>query len=128
VSDCTDVSTGQGFVYVAFVIDVFARRIAGWKVSSSAAIELVLDTLGPPALDAHRPIRPSALIHPSDRGLPYVSIRYTERRLEAGLEPSVGTVDDSYDNALAETLNGLTRLISSTGGLGRIARRWSWPP
>jgi putative transposase len=106
VSDFTYVSTWQGFVYVAFVIDVFARRIVGWKVSSSARADFVLDALEQ-ALHARRPTHQGGLIHHSDRGVQYVSIRYTERLAEAGIEPSVGSVGDSYDNALAETINGL---------------------
>ena len=105
VSDFTYVSTWQGFVYVAFVIDVFARRIVGWKVSGSARTDFVLDALEQ-ALHARRPAGDKGLIHHSDRGVQYVSIRYTERLAEAGIEPSVGSVGDSYDNALAETING----------------------
>jgi transposase InsO family protein len=100
------VSTWQGWVYVAFVIDVFARRIVGWKASSSMHTDFVLDALEQ-ALSARKPAGPDRLIHHSDRGVQYVSIRYTERLVEAGLEPSVGSVGDSYDNALAETINGL---------------------
>lgn len=103
--DITYVSTWQGFVYVAFVIDVFVRRIVGWRVSSSARTDFVLDALEQ-ALYARRPVGQSSLIHHSDRGVQYVSIRYTERLAEAGVEPSVGSVGDSYDNALAETING----------------------
>ena len=106
VSDFTYVSTWQGFVYVAFVIDVFARRIVGWRVSRSMRTDFVLDALEQ-ALYARRAERDGALIHHSDRGSQYVSIRYTERLAEAGIEPSVGSKGDSYDNALAETINGL---------------------
>jgi putative transposase len=106
VSDFTYVATWQGFVYVAFVIDVFARRIVGWRVSRSARTDFVLDALEQ-ALCNRRPPRQGALTHHSDRGGQYVSIRYTERLAEAGIEPSVGSVGDSYDNALAETINGL---------------------
>ena len=106
VSDFTYVSTWQGFVYVAFVIDVFARRIVGWRVSRSMRTDFVLDALEQ-ALYARQPERTEALIHHSDRGSQYVSIRYTERLAEAGIEPSVGSRGDSYDNALAETINGL---------------------
>ncbi len=105
VSDFTYVSTWQGFVYVAFVIDVFARRIVGWRVSRSMTTDFVLDALEQ-ALYARKP-QDVALIHHSDRGSQYVSIRYTERLSEAGIEPSVGSKGDSYDNALAETMNGL---------------------
>lgn len=104
VSDYTFVSTWQGFAYVAFIIDVYARRIVGWKLSSSQETQFVLDALEQ-ALHARRPAE--QLIHHSDRGSQYVSIRYTERLAEAGIEPSVGSVGDSYDNALAETINGL---------------------
>jgi putative transposase len=106
VSDFTYVSTWQGWLYVAFVIDVFARRIVGWRVSSSMRTDFVLDALEQ-ALYARRPGRDDALICHSDRGSQYVSIRYSERLTEAGIEPSVGSKGDSYDNALAETINGL---------------------
>ena len=105
VSDFTYVSTWQGFVYVAFVIDVFARRIVGWRVSSSMRTDFVLDALEQ-ALYARQTER-NELIHHSDRGSQYVSIKYSERLAEAGIEPSVGSKGDSYDNALAETINGL---------------------
>ncbi len=100
------VSTATGFVYVAFIIDVFARYIVGWKVSCSLKTDFVLDALEQ-ALNERRPPQRSGLIHHSDRGVQYVSIRYTDRLLDAGIEASVGTVGDSYDNALAETINGL---------------------
>ena len=106
VSDFTYVSTWQGWLYVAFVIDVFARRIVGWRVSRSMHTDFVLDALEQ-ALYARQPERDSSLIHHSDRGSQYVSIRYSERLAEAGVEPSVGSKGDSYDNALAETINGL---------------------
>ena len=106
VSDFTYVSTWQGWLYVAFVIDVFARRIVGWRVSSSMHTDFVLDALEQ-ALYARQPSPEEALIHHSDRGSQYVSIRYSERLAEAGIEPSVGSKGDSYDNALAETINGL---------------------
>ena len=106
VSDFTYVSTWQGWLYVAFVIDVFARRIVGWRVSRSMHTDFVLDALEQ-ALHARQPGQDDALIHHSDRGAQYVSIRYTGRLLEAGIEPSVGSTGDSYDNALAETINGL---------------------
>lgn len=105
VSDFTYVSTWQGFVYVAFVIDVFACYIVGWRVSRSMRTDFVLDALEQ-ALYARQPDR-HTLIHHSDRGAQYVSIRYSERLAEAGIEPSVGSKGDSYDNALAETINGL---------------------
>jgi transposase InsO family protein len=104
VADITYVATWVGFVYVAFVIDVFARRIVGWRVSSSLRSDLALDALEQ-ALHDRRPT--DSLVHHSDRGCQYVAFRYTERLKEAGIEPSVGSVGDSYDNALAETINGL---------------------
>ena len=112
VSDFTYVSTWQGWQYVAFVIDVYARRIVGWRQSSSMRTDFVLDALEQ-ALYDRQPQRDDALIHHSDRGSQYVSIRYSERLAEAGIEPSVGSRGDSYDNALAETINGLykTELI-----------------
>jgi len=106
VSDFTYVSTWQGWLYVAFVIDVFARRIVGWRVSSSMQTDFVLDALEQ-ALYARQPERDKSLVHHSDRGSQYVSIRYSERLEEAGIAPSVGSKGDSYDNALAETINGL---------------------
>jgi transposase InsO family protein len=106
VSDFTYVSTWGGFVYVAFIIDVFARRIVGWRVSRTAHAGFVLDALEQ-ALHDRRPVSGGGLVHHSDRGCQYVSIKYAERLAEAGLEPSVGGVGDSYDNALAETINGL---------------------
>lgn len=106
LSDFTYVSTWSGFVYVAFVIDAYARRIVGWRVSRTAHASFVLDALEQ-ALHERRPVHQGGLVHHSDRGSQYVSIRYTERLAEAGIEPSVGSVGDSYDNALAETINGL---------------------
>jgi len=116
VSDFTYVATWNGFVYVAFVIDVFARRIVGWRVSRSARAEFVLDALEQ-ALHQRRPFAGSGLVCHSDRGSQYVSIRYTERLADAGIEPSVGSVGDSYDNALAETVIGLfkTEVIHRRG-------------
>ena len=105
VADFTYVSTWQGFVYVAFVIDVFARRIVGWRVSSSMQTDFVLDALEQ-ALYKRRRERDSDLVHHSDRGSQYVSIRSSERLAEAGIEPSAGSTGDSYENALAETING----------------------
>jgi transposase InsO family protein len=115
VADFTYVFTWQGFVYVAFVIDVFSRFIVGWKVSASARTEFVLDVLEQ-VLNARNPA--GDLIHHSDRGVRYVSIRYTERLAEAGIEASVGSVGDSYDNALAETINGLYK--------AEVIHRQSW--
>jgi len=104
VADITYVATWAGFVYVAFVIDVFSRRIVGWCVSSSLKSDLTLD-----ALEQALWARPAnhGLIHHSDRGVQYLSIRYTERLAEAGVAASVGSKGDSYDNALAESVNGL---------------------
>ena len=115
LSDFTYVATWQGFVYVAFVIDAFARRIVGWRVSRVAHAGFVLDALEQ-AIHDRRPVKGS-LTHHSDRGSQYVSIRYTERLLDAGIEPSVGSVGDSYDNALAETVIGLfkTEVIRRRG-------------
>jgi len=116
VSDFTYVATWQGFVYVAFVIDAFARRIIGWRVSRSPRTDMVLDALEQALHE--RPQRPGGdLIHHSDRGVQYVSIRYTERLDDAGIAPSVGSVGDSYDNALAETVIGLfkTEVIRRSG-------------
>ena len=117
VADFTHVKTWQGFVYVAFVIDVFARYIVGWNVSSSAHTGFVLDALEQGLYD-RQPERDGGLIHHSDRGVQYVSIRYTERLAEAGVEASVGSVGDSYDNALAETINGLYK--------AEVIHRQSW--
>ena len=114
VADLTYVATWRGFVYVAFVIDVFARRIVGWRVSSSLRTDLALD-----ALEQALYARPTSdeLVHHSDRGSQYLSIRYTERLAEAGVEPSVGSVGDSFDNALAESVIGLykTEVIRRLG-------------
>ena len=116
VSDFTYVSSWSGFTYVAFVIDAFARCIVGWWASRSAQTTFVLDALEQ-ALHARRPVDRSGLVHHSDRGVQYVSIKYTERLAQAGIEPSVGSVGDSYDNALAETVIGLykTELIHRRG-------------
>jgi transposase InsO family protein len=114
VSDLTYVATWQGFVYVAFVIDVFSRMIVGWRASRSLRTDLALD-----ALEQALWARPDTqqLVHHSDRGVQYLSIRYTERLAEVGIEPSVGSVGDSYDNALAESVIGLykTELIRRRG-------------
>ncbi len=104
VADLTYVPTWIGFVYVAFVIDVFSRKIVGWRVSRSLRSDIALDALEQ-AIHARGDCR--GLIHHSDRGSQYVSIRYTERLVDVGIRPSVGSVGDSYDNALAETINGL---------------------
>jgi transposase InsO family protein len=114
VADLTYVATWAGFVYVAFVIDVFSRAIVGWRVSNSLRSDLALDALEQ-ALHARGDT--DGLIHHSDRGVQYVSIRYTERLAEAGVERSVGSVGDSYDNALAESVIGLfkTEVIRQRG-------------
>ena len=104
VADLTFVATWRGFVYVAFVIDVFARRVVGWRASSSLRTDLALDALDQALYDRGEV---EDLVHHSDRGTQYLSIRYTERLAEAGIEPSVGSVGDSYDNALAESVIGL---------------------
>jgi transposase InsO family protein len=104
VADLTYVVTWAGFVYVAFITDVFSRKIVGWRVSRSLRSDLALDALEQ-ALHARHDL--GQLIHHSDRGVQYLSIRYTQRLAEAGIESSVGSVGDSYDNALAETINGL---------------------
>ncbi len=106
VSDFTYVATWKGFAYVAFVIDAYARRIVGWRVSTTPHAGFVLDALEQ-AVHERRPVKAMGLVHHSDRGSQYLSIKYTERLAEAGIEPSVGSVGDSYDNALAETINGL---------------------
>lgn len=115
VADFTYVRTAVGFVYVAFIIDVFARFIVGWHVSSSPNTKLVLDALDQ-ALAARNPDR-DRLTHHSDRGVQYLSIKYTERLEDAKIGASVGSVGDSYDNALAETINGLykTEVIEHEG-------------
>ena len=118
VSDFTYVATWAGFSYVAFVIDVYARCIVGWRVSRTAHASFVLDALEQ-AIHDRRPVHRGGLVHHSDRGSQYVSIRYTERLAEAGIEPSVGSVGDSYDNALAESINGLYKAEV-------IHRRGSW--
>ena len=116
VADLTYVATWRGFVYVAFVVDAYARRIVGWRVSDSLHTDLALDALEQALYD--RAVGPEgALVHHSDRGTQYLSIRYTERLAEAGIEPSVGRVGDSYDNALAESIIGLykTEVIRQRG-------------
>jgi len=116
LSDFTYVSSWAGHVYVAFIIDAFARRIVGWRASRSMQAQFVLDALDQ-ALYERRPAQGAGLVHHSDRGAQYLSIRYTERLAEAGIEPSVGSVGDSYDNALAETVIGLfkTEVIHRRG-------------
>jgi transposase InsO family protein len=119
VVDFTYVHTWAGFVYVAFVIDAYARRIVGWKVSNSATAGFVLDALEQ-AIHARRPRADDGLVHHSDRGVQYLAMNYTQRLAEADLVPSVGSVGDSYDNALAETINGLYKAEV-------IWRQRSWP-
>jgi len=116
VSDFTYVATWRSFVYVAFVIDAFARRIVGWRVSARAETALVLDALDQ-ALHARGPLKNAGLIHHGDRGVQYLSLKYIERLVDAGVRPSVGSVGDSTDNALAETVNGLykTEVIRRRG-------------
>ena len=116
VADITYVATWSGFVYVAFVIDVFSRFIVGWRASTSLRTDLPLDALEQ-AIWARLDGDPIGLIHHSDRGSQYLSIRYTERLQHAGIEPSVGRVGDSYDNALAESIIGLykTEVIRHRG-------------
>jgi transposase InsO family protein len=116
VSDFTYVATWHGFVYVAFVIDVFARRIVGWRVAASLRTDFVLDALEQ-AIYARRGGALNDLVHHSDRGTQYLSMRYTERLIDAGIEPSVGSRGDSYDNALAESVIGLfkTEVIRRQG-------------
>jgi putative transposase len=116
VSDFTYVSTWMGMVYVAFVIDVFARKIVGWRVSTSMTPSFVLDALNQ-AVCQRCPTEGSGLIHHSDRGSQYLSIRYTERLADAGIDTSVGSVGDSYDNALAESIIGLfkTEVVNFLG-------------
>jgi putative transposase len=118
VADFTFVSTWQGFAYVAFIVDVFSRFIVGWRVSRNMKTDFVLDALEQ-ALCARQPDTSdkSGLIHHSDKGSQYVSIRYSERLSQAGIEPSVGSTGDSYDNALAETIHGLykTELVRKKG-------------
>lgn len=118
VSDFTYVRSWSGFVYVAFVIDTFANRIVGWSVSQTATASFVLDALNQ-AVHERQPLKGQKLIHHSDKGSQYVSIRYTERLAIANIIPSVGTVGDSYDNALAESIIGLFKTEV-------IKRRSSW--
>jgi putative transposase len=118
VSDFTYVSTWQGWLYVAFEVDMYARRIEGWRVSTSMHTNFVLDALER-ALYGRQPERNGALTHHSDRGSQNVSIRYSERLAEAGIELSVSSKGDSYDNALAETINGLYK--------AEVIHRRSWP-
>jgi hypothetical protein len=120
VPDFTYVATWRGFVYVAFVVDVFARRIVGWRVSASLATDFVLDALEQAIYD-RRGTGVEALVHHSDRGTQYLSMRYTDRLAEAGIEPSVGSRGDPYDNALAESIIGLFKTeVIHTGRRGGV--------
>ncbi len=131
MADLTYVPCGSGFVYVAFVIDAFSRRIVGWRVSGSLGADLALGALEE-ALEGRQV--GEGLIHHSDRGVQYLSIRYTERLAEAGIESSVGSKGDSYDNALAETVIGLykaevIRRLGPWKGLGQVEYEtfeWVW--
>jgi putative transposase len=118
VSDFTYVATWRGFVYVAFVIDVFARRIVGWRVSSSLQTDFVLDALEQAIYERGGPDA-AGLIYHSDRGTQYLSMRYTHRLADAAIAPSVGSRGDSYDNALAESVIGLFKA-------GVIRRNGPW--
>ena len=117
VSDLTYVATWRGFVYVAFVIDVFARAIVGWRAFRSLQTDLALDALEQALYDRGEPLLAERLVHHSDRGSQYLALRYTERLDEAGIVPSVGSRGDSYDNALAESVIGLfkTEVIRKKG-------------
>jgi len=124
VSDFTYVSTWQGMIYVAFVVDVFSRRIVGWRVSTSMTTAFVLDALNQ-AICQRGPEKGGGLVHHSDRGSQYLSIKYTERLADAGIDPSVGTFGDSYDNALAESVIGLfktevTKLLGPWKSMGQL--------
>lgn len=110
VADLTYVATWRGFVYVAFIVDAFARRIVGWRVSHSLRTDISLDALEQ-ALHDRQKSEQEQLVHHSDRGVQYVAIRYADRLAEASIQPSVGTAGDSSDNALAETINGLYKTV-----------------
>ena len=116
VSDFTYVATWAGFVYVAFIIDVFARRIVGWRVSASMRADFVLDALEQAIYDRGG-AWPAGLVHHSDQGTQYLSMRYTDRLADAGIAPSVGSRGDAFDNALAESVIGLfkTEVIRRLG-------------
>lgn len=117
VADFTYVATWRGFVYVAFVVDVFSRRIVGWRAHTTMKTDLVLDALEQALCDRETDGRPGRLVHHSDRGSQYLSMRYTERLAGAGVAPSVGSAGDAYDNALAESVIGLykTEVIRRRG-------------
>jgi hypothetical protein len=120
VSDFTYVATWAGFVYVAFVIDAYARRIVGWRVSRTAHASFVLDALEQ-ALHDRRPAHRGGLVHHSDRGSQYVSIKYTERLVQAGVEPSVGSVGDSYGLPVLMKLSCLANAEAWPASCGRLA-------
>ena len=120
VADLTYVATWRGFVYVAFVMDALARRIVRWRVSASLRADIALDALEQ-ALHDRQVGQEGQLIHHSDRGVQYVAIRYAERLNEAGIESSVGSGGDSYDNALAETINGLYKTVEGAQVLSGVS-------
>ena len=119
MSDFTYVATWSGFVYVAFIIDVYSRFVVGWRVSSSMTTDLVMDALEMATFNRRTRLIHDVIAH-SDAGSQYTSILYTERLAEIGARPSIGTIGDSYDNALAELMNGLykTELIRRRGPWG----------
>ena len=128
VSDLTYIATWRGFVYVAFVIDIFARLIVAWRATTSLTAGIALDALEQ-ALHERRLNPEDTLVHHSDRGVQYVSIRCTERLAEAGIEPSIGSRGDSYDNALAESIIGLYKTeVIHRRGPGVVLRMSSSPP
>ena len=128
VTDLTYVPTGSGFAYTAFVTDACSRRIVGWQVSTSLQVELALDALEM-AIWTRRGDALDGLVHHSDRGGQYLALRYTARLEEAGIVPSVGSKGDSFDNALAETVNGLYKAeLIRRRGPWRDAARWPEPP
>jgi putative transposase len=131
VADLTYVSTWSGFAYVAFVTDAHARRIPGWRVAATMATSMMLDAIAQAIWTRQREgVRDlKDVVHHTDRGSQYFSIRFTERLAEAEIQPSVGAVGSSYDNALAETINGLykTELIKPASP-GAPSKKSNWPP
>ena len=128
VSDFTHFATWKGFAYVVFIINAYARRIVGWQVNVSAHAGLVLDALEQTVHD-RGPVKGSGLVHHSDRGSQHLSIKYTERLSEAGIEPSVDSVGNGYDSALAETISGLFKAeIIHHCGPGATSRPSNMPP